>query len=422
MEQLTEEKGFDWKGAKKMEVIRAGAQWKEEILRFADRIFGEDVQPGGFAELIPDVYGPEAACDGNHLLVVEDGRIRALLLTEPISFVSGGEILKGIGVGTVSVAEDARGRGFMQLLLKTVREWMTKEGYVFAVLAGQRQRYAYWGYEPMEMKISMHLDAGNGKHGLVRACAAGGKAGGPDAASGEKTPITVTADEGISFAEMEEGSEEEGLAFELFERLPLHTLRQKERFARHLKSGRCIPLVIRENGRFAGYICDSVRNGKHKIAELELADMELYPAVLTAYWKQRAPEGFSVELAPFRIQEFSFLEKVCGSYELCTGHQYYVADLPAMLDFFLRAKQRLTGLSDGEWSFQVEERLYCCSVKGGNIQVTVGAGKKDKGVKEWEKGELVRFLFGPSSAVFGLFGAPAGWFPLPLYLPGADAV
>ena len=150
--------------------------------------------------------------------------------------------------------------------------------------------------------------------------------------------------------------------------------------------------------------------------------MELYPAVLTAYWEQRAPEGFSVELAPFRIQEFSFLEKVCGSYELCTGHQYYVADLPAMLDFFLRAKQRLTGLSDGEWSFQVEERLYCCSVKGGNIQVTVGAGKKDKGVKEWEKGELVRFLFGPSSAVFGLFGAPAGWFPLPLYLPGADAV
>ncbi len=87
MEQLTEEKGFDWKGAK-MEVIRAGAQWKEEILRFADRIFGKDVQPGGFAELIPDVYGPEAACDGNHLLVVEDGRIRALLLTEPISFVS----------------------------------------------------------------------------------------------------------------------------------------------------------------------------------------------------------------------------------------------------------------------------------------------------------------------------------------------
>ena len=153
-----------------MEVIRAGAQWKEEILRFADRIFGEDVQPGGFAELIPDVYGPEAPCDGNHLLVLEEGKIRALLLTEPISFVSGGEILKGIGVGTVSVAEDARGRGFMQLLLKTVREWMKEEGYAFAVLAGQRQRYAYWGYEPMETRINMQLEPGNGKHGLKRAC------------------------------------------------------------------------------------------------------------------------------------------------------------------------------------------------------------------------------------------------------------
>ena len=151
-----------------MEIIRAGAQWKEEILRFADRIFGAGVQPGGFAELIPDVYGPEAACDGNHLLVLEEGRIQALLLTEPTTFVCGGEILRGIGVGTVSVAEDARGKGYMQLLLKTVREWMDKEGYAFAVLAGQRQRYAYWGYEPMETRLVMRLDAGNVRHALTR--------------------------------------------------------------------------------------------------------------------------------------------------------------------------------------------------------------------------------------------------------------
>ena len=387
-----------------MEVIRAGAQWKEEILRFADRIFGDDVQPGGFAELIPDVYGPEAPCDGNHLLVLEDGKIRALLLTEPISFVSGDEILKGIGVGTVSVDEDARGRGFMQLLLKSVREWMKEEGYAFAVLSGQRQRYAYWGYEPMEMRIHMQLDPGNGKHGLRRAC---------------------TDAEAISFTELEEGSEEEGLACELFDRLPLHTLRRRETFARHLKAGRCIPLVIRKNGRFAGYLCDSARKGERKITELELLDMELYPAVLLAYWEQRAPEGFSVELPLYRTQEFSFLEKVCGRYELRTGHQYYMADLQAVLSFFLRAKQRLTGLLDGKWAFRTEGRLYCCSVKDGNVCVTVESGEaaeRWKDGKEWEKGELVRFLFGPSSAVLTTTGAPAGWFPLPLYLPDADAV
>ena len=387
-----------------MEVIRAGAQWKEEILRFADRIFGEDVQPGGFAELIPDVYGPEAPCDGNHLLVLEEGKIRALLLTEPISFVSGGEILKGIGVGTVSVDEDARGRGFMQLLLKTVREWMKEEGYAFAVLAGQRQRYAYWGYEPMETRINMQLEPGNGKHGLKRAC---------------------TDAEAISFTELEEGGEEEGLAYELFTRLSLHTLRKRENFVRHLKAGRCIPLVIRKNGSFAGYLCDSVRDGEHKITELELADMTLYPAVLLAYWEQRASEGFSVGLSLYRTEEFSFLEKICGRYELRTGYQYYMEDLQAVLAFFLRAKQRLTGLLDGKWAFRTEGRLYCCSVKDGNVCVTVEAGEAAeqwKDGKEWERGELVRFLFGPSSAVLSSYGAPAGWFPLPLYLPDADAV
>ena len=387
-----------------MEIIRAGAQWKEEILRFADRIFGKDVQPGGFAELIPDVYGPEAPCDGNHLLVLEEGKIRALLLTEPTSFVSGSQVLKGIGVGTVSVAEDARGRGFMQLLLKTVREWMKEEGYAFAVLSGQRQRYAYWGYEPMEMRISMQLDPGNGKHGLRRVCA--------DA-------------EAISFTEMEEGGEEEGMAYELFTRLPLHTLRRRENFARHLKAGRCIPLVIRKNGLFAGYLCDSVRNGAHKITELELADRELYPEALLAFWEQRAPEGFSVVLPSYRIQEFSFLEKICGRYDMGTGHQYYIADLQAVLSFFLQAKQRLTGLVDGEWSFRTEGRLYCCSVWNGKVRVSVESGEaaeRREDVKEWEKGELVRFLFGPSSAVLPADGAPEGWFPLPLYLPDADAV
>ena len=123
-----------------MELIRADAGWKKEILRFADEVFGTDLPPGGFARLIPDVYGPDAPCDGNHWLILEEGRIRALLLTEPVSFVCGGDVLKGIGVGTVSVAEDARGRGYMQLLLKTVKEWMKKEGYAFAGLSGQRQR------------------------------------------------------------------------------------------------------------------------------------------------------------------------------------------------------------------------------------------------------------------------------------------
>ena len=396
-----------------MEVIRAGAQWKEKILRFADEVF-DGLPEGGFAELIPDVYGPDAPCDKNHLLVLEEGKIQALLLTEPTSFVCGNEVLRGIGVGTVSVAEDARGRGFMQLLLKTVREWMKEEGYAFAVLAGQRQRYAYWGYEPMETRINMQLEPGNGKHGLTRACADG-------------------ADAAVSFAELEEGSREESMASALFDGLPLHTLRRKEGFARHLKAGCRRPLAIRSGGAFVGYLCESVRSGEPRITELELSDPKLYPAVIKAYWEKRAPQGFSVSLAPYRTREFAFLEKVCGRYQLGTGYQYYIADLREMLSFFLRAEQRLSGLADGEWSFRIreeeteEERLFGCSVKGEQIRVSCltrqEAGEdRWQAAEEWEKGELVRFLFGPSSCIRRSAGAPAEWFPLPLFLPEADAV
>ena len=34
-----------------MELIRADAGWKKEILRFADEVFGTDLPPGGFARL-----------------------------------------------------------------------------------------------------------------------------------------------------------------------------------------------------------------------------------------------------------------------------------------------------------------------------------------------------------------------------------
>ena len=97
------------------EVIRAGREWKEKLIEFGDRIFGDDVQPGGFAALIPRVYGKDAECDKNHLIVVEDGVIQAMLLTEPTTFICGDEELRGIGVGTVSVSETARGKGYMQL-------------------------------------------------------------------------------------------------------------------------------------------------------------------------------------------------------------------------------------------------------------------------------------------------------------------
>ncbi len=396
-----------------MELIRADAGWKKEILRFADEVFGTDLPPGGFARLIPDVYGPDAPCDGNHWLILEEGRIRALLLTEPVSFVCGGDVLKGIGVGTVSVAEDARGRGYMQLLLTTVKEWMKKEGYAFAVLSGQRQRYAYWGYEPMEVCLTMQLEPGNGKHGLTRACADG-------------------RDAGISFSEMREGGEEETFACRLFESHPLHTRRKEQTFARHLKAGLCIPLTIRRDGAFAGYLCESVRNGEPRITELELADPELYPAVMKAYWEKRAPEGFSVELAWYRTREFDFLEKICGRYLLRQGHQYDMADLKEVLRFFLRAKKELFGLSDGKWSFRVREEegktaLFSCSVKGEEIRVRRFSEEEAdpaewEKAEEWEKGELARFLFGTASFVRQRPGIPAGWLPLPLYLPSADAV
>ena len=109
-----------------------------------------------------------------------------------------------------------------------------------------------------------------------------------------------------------------------------------------------------------------------------------------------------------------------------------MADLKEVLRFFLRAKKELFGLSDGKWSFRVREEegetaLFSCSVKGEEIRVRRFSEEEAdpaewEKAEEWEKGELARFLFGTASFVRHRPGIPAGWLPLPLYLPSADAV
>lgn len=403
-DETREEKGID-----KMEIIRVGAEWKEEILKFADQVFGEDVQPGGFAALIPDVYGDTAPCDQNHWLVLEDGRIQALLLMEPITYVCGREELRGVGVGTVSVAEEARGKGYMQLLLGKVQEEMSREGYAFAVLSGQRQRYGYWGYEPAGLAFWGQIRPANIKHAL-------------------KDAYTAGLEKEITFAPLKEGGEEEKKAFVLFQKGCPHTFRREERFVLHLKAGRAKSFAVHRNGMFAGYLNVSSRRGEPAVTELELTDRKLLPAVLKAFFLDQAREGFSIRLPLYQKQQLAVVEEICDWYTLESDHQYRIADMGKMLEFFMKAKQSACGLTDGSWAFRTQERLYRCQVKQGCVKVTEQE-REAVSKEEWERtftasySRLVRLLFGPLTVLAGpLPEAPEGWFPLPLYLPDADAV
>ena len=395
------------------EVIREGKEWKEKLIAFGDRVFGDDVQPGGFAALLPRVYGKDAECDNNHLIVVEDGEIQAMLLAEPTTMICGEEELKGVGIGTVSVSETARGKGYMQLLLKTVRDWMKEEDYAFAVLGGQRQRYGYWGYEPAGIRFKAWISKPNVKHAL-----------------GED--VTGGLENSLALEPMTEGSVEEKLSYELYKEQPVRYLRAPETFASHLHANRHNPYVIKKDGVFAGYLSASFRKGKTVLTELVLKDEQLYSAVLKLFWKEMAPEGFELTLPMYQWERINVLEKLAEVYWLGDDHRYYVADLEKVLQFSMKVKQTTCGLKDGEWKFATEKGVYCCTVAGDEVKVTLDAecaGQKydekmagEQPVKRTES-EMVRLLFGPGfAAAWDISDVPSGWLPFPLCLTEIDAV
>lgn len=390
-----------------IELIRAGKEWKEKMIAFGDRIFGSDVQPGGFAALLPRVYGKDASCEQNHLIVVEDGEIQAMLLTEPTTFVCGDQKVRGIGVGTVSVSESARGKGYMQLLLSTVRDWMETEGYAFAVLGGLRQRYGYWGYEPAGIRFQVGISSANLKHALTE-------------------EMTGGLENELTLEPMVEGSGEVELAWELYDALPVHLERGKETFFLQLQANRHIPYVIRKEGEFAGYLTASGRREKVTLTEVVLKDEALYPAVLRLFGMQMAQESFELTILPHERERIAFLEGFAEGYRLTQDHQYYVADLQKVLLYSMKVKKMTCGLKDGEWKFATEKGIYCCEVNGDNVSVSFdrnGVSGCESGMIMKTEGEMVRMLFGPAFAVsWDISDVPSGWLPFPLCVTEIDAV
>ncbi len=389
-----------------MEVILAGAEWKERILEFANRVFGQAPEKGGFAALLPEIYGKEGDCRENHFLVLEKGRILAMALVEPVCFVCGKERLSGVGVGTVSVAEEERGKGYMKLLMQRIREWMGQKGHSFAVLSGQRQRYAYWGYEPAGTRCEAFFSVASVRHALT-----------------EK--VTGEAEKRMSLEPLEPGSREEELAWRLYDSQEVHLQRRQESFAAHLRSGRCQPFCIRAEGEFAGYLTASFR-GKVRIVEIQLTQKTLFPAALKLFCRQKAPDGFFLDLPPFG-EWAKMAERWSESFLVRSDHQYYIADPCRMLEFFLKVKQKQTGLAEGSLDFETDEGMFRVQVQNGQVRADrIPEDVSGSAQAPWRaacQGEGIRRLFGPYAPLAGsLPGIPEGWLPLPLFLPETDTV
>jgi len=117
----------------------------EDFMRYIERAFGHSVD--FFRRFGPHIYKPTPEVCAWGYVVEENGKIVSHVGVYPIEVVTAGVPLKLGGIGGVSTAVEARGKGYMTQLLHHAIDDMRAQGYPASWLGGDRQRYNTFGWE-----------------------------------------------------------------------------------------------------------------------------------------------------------------------------------------------------------------------------------------------------------------------------------
>jgi predicted N-acetyltransferase YhbS len=117
----------------------------EDFMRYVERAFGHSVD--FFRRFGPHIYKPTPEVCAWGYVVEENGKIVSHVGVYPLEVVTTGVPLKLGGIGAVSTAVEARGKGYMTQLLYHAIEEMRAQSYPASWLGGDRQRYNTFGWE-----------------------------------------------------------------------------------------------------------------------------------------------------------------------------------------------------------------------------------------------------------------------------------
>ena len=117
----------------------------EQFVRYVERAFGHS--KAFFQRAYPHLYLPTEEALGWAYVIEEGGEIVSHVGVYPIESVTAGVRMTIGGIGAVSTAPKARGKGYMTQLLYHIVDEMRRIGYPVSWLGGDRQRYNTFGWE-----------------------------------------------------------------------------------------------------------------------------------------------------------------------------------------------------------------------------------------------------------------------------------
>lgn len=397
------------------EYCRGTRKDMQEMLDFANMVFSMSSGSTDFERLLPKAYAPDKNMTAAHHMIKEDGRIRACIDVLPIVLSTGEETLKAGYVGTVGVHPKARGKRYMITLMEQAEAQQREEGADIMILDGNRHRYQHYGFERAGMKYCFQITADSIRH-CCRALS--------EELAKEKKEYRFELIEAENRELMDK-------SFALYRQRAV-TAREKESFAISLSSWEADLYAVFSGEAYRGYL--SVSADERNILEFALEDGKELPYVIQSFMEETGSEELGMQAGMDEPDKIEELNLMADYYTVNMSHMIKILNYERALRFLLlwkKAMYRGSGaLEEGSVVLGVifeekkEQQNYCMEYSKGSVTVT--KTKKEAQLVLEEK-ELVRTL--TTSYYFHelqkpespLQRMPKGWFPLPFFLPEADA-
>lgn len=364
-----------------------------ELLSFLDRAFGFESGRNGFLSFLPKLY-EECAEPWRYNLVTRDsatGAISSALGLYPLHLRVAERQLSCMAFGNMAVDSDARGQGLMGLMMQNAVDLCRREGYDLAVLGGQRQRYARFGFEGNCGDRTFLLTAANFRH-----CCG-------------DLPDSVT----VRPVERADSFLPELLA--LHDAQPLYAERSPDRFYDILLSWNYRPYAAFRDGKPIGYF---LRKG-NEIRETVLRDPDdLLPVLRSA----AGGEELKVCFSPWETVLCLRAAAIAESQGLMQWEKFAVFRFVPVLQAFLTLRTATCVPDDGTLTVRIE-------TDSGAENLTVSVRNGVPAVRESSAPpeltlsypEAMAFFFGNDSPARLICPGAVRWlFPLPLSLRMAD--
>jgi predicted acetyltransferase len=379
-----------------------GIDKRQDILDFANMVFSMEYTGIDFSVYLPKAYGEARSDILTHHMFVEDdsNKIRALIDTYPIRLKLDDITINADYVGTVAVHPKFRNMGLFSNLMEKVYEAATAKGSDLLILDGERARYGRFGYEKAGMKYSFAIEY--------------------------KSALNMASDESpYEFEEVEEDSLLLEKMYELYSRRNV-TARDASDFYISLLNMKASVYAVIKNGRIVGYV--NMSSDEKSVNEFELEDIKEIPKLMADLLAGFELERLDVTVGADEIEKIKYLESVSQYYNVSASHQIRILNYVNVIQFLLKWKQKYSKLIDGEYIFGIIKdgivTNYKAAVKKSAVTVVETEKKAENVFSEMEFVKIMMteyFHIGYNHILYEKpIKPPAGWFPLPFFLPEAD--